>query len=79
MVRAFRDRLVAIQRAQLAQDVAEVKIRRALGDTELDADIGAGHAVRSHLQALTFARRERRALLRSAAVRDSTMRAMKTS
>ncbi len=51
-----------VQHAELADDVGEVKRHGPLGDAQLEADLGAGHAVRRHLQALALAGAQRRAL-----------------
>ena len=60
---SHRDGFVPIEDAELADDVAEVKIHRAFGDLELVADFGADHAASGQLQALAFACRERTSLL----------------
>src|SRR5438552_1713399 len=50
-----RNRLVTIQSAKLAQDIAEVEIDGALGDPELVADVRAGHSARGQLEAFDLA------------------------
>ena len=57
---AHRDRLLAVQDAELADDVPEVEVRGPRLDVQLDADVDAGHAVGRHFQALRLARRQRR-------------------
>jgi len=58
---SLRDRFLAIQHTKLAHDVGEVIGHAALGDAELERDVGARHAVRRELEALPLARTERRA------------------
>src|SRR5258706_14839266 len=58
---ALRDRLVTVQHAELAHEIGEMKSHRALGDAELEANLGAGHSVGRELQALPLARGQRRA------------------
>jgi hypothetical protein len=47
---------MTVQHAKLADEIAEVEIRGALGNPELDGDVMARHSMRREVQALELAR-----------------------
>src|SRR5947208_16549913 len=55
--------LVTVEYAQFADDVAEMKVHRALGDVQLVADVGTHHTARREMEALELARGKRAAFL----------------
>src|SRR5438034_11723205 len=56
MCYTHRNGLVTVEYAQFADDVAEMKVHRALGDVQLVADVGTHHAARREMEALELAR-----------------------
>src|SRR6185312_2936662 len=53
---AHRNGFLAVENAQLADDLAEVKVCGPRFNAQLDRDINARHAVRCHFETLRFSR-----------------------